>query len=169
MKCSNLLFVSFFSFFFFPCAKSIENNFAGVWFISDTNLINDSLFANVNCESFDKDIEPYPLGQTTMPNGVYTLSSPSVDGCQFVPVAICKTWENKKAIAALFAFPFPFGMLGLHRIYLGTKPYIPFAYISTLGGCFGILPLIDFISILTAEDETFNRFENNPKVFMWSH
>ncbi len=76
---------------------------------------------------------------------------------------------NKKFIAAVLAFPLPFGILGLHRIYLGTKPYMPFAYIGTIGGCFGILPLIDFIAILATKKENLNRFAGNPKVFMWAH
>ena len=75
--------------------------------------------------------------------------------------------ENKKLIAAILAFPLPFGILGLHRIYLGTKPYMPYAYIGTLGGCLGIIPLIDFISILATKKEDLQRFENNPKVIMW--
>jgi len=157
MRRSEILFFLFFSFLFCPCEKSIANNFASDWAISDTNVIDDSLFVNIACESFNKDVE------------LYIISNPSVDGCQYVPVTIHKTRENKKVIAAILAFPFPFGILGLHRIYLGTKPYMPFAYIGTLGGCFGILPLLDFISILTADDEKFKRFENNPKVFMWSH
>ena len=77
--------------------------------------------------------------------------------------------ENKKLIAAVLAFPFPFGFLGLHRIYLGTKPYMPFVYAGTIGGCFGILPMIDFITILTTKKEKIKNFENNRKVFMWSH
>ncbi len=151
MRCFVILF---FSFFFCSWAKSVENNFSIHGFVSDTNLINDSLFVNSTCESFDKDVE------------LYTINN---DSFQYIPVTIHKTWKNKKAIAALLAFPFPFGILGLHRIYLGTKPYMPFAYMGTLGGCFGILPLIDFFSILMADDDAFKRFENNPKVFMWSH
>ena len=77
--------------------------------------------------------------------------------------------RGKKIIASIFAFPIPFGILGLHRIFLGTKPYMPFVYIGTIGGCFGILPLIDFIAILSADEETFKHYENNPKIFMWSH
>src|ERR1035437_9205090 len=77
--------------------------------------------------------------------------------------------ENKKLIAAVLAFPFPFGFLGLHRIYLGTKPYMPFVYAGTIGGCFGILPMIDFITILTTKKEKIKNFENNRRVFMWSH
>ena len=76
-----------------------------------------------------------------------------------------KQKNNRKITAALLAFPFPFGIVGLHRIYLGTKPYVPIAYIATLGGVFGILPLIDFCAILL--DKDFANFENNGKVLMW--
>jgi TM2 domain-containing membrane protein YozV len=86
------------------------------------------------------------------------------------PNPILNLFQQKKArtrkfTAALLAFPFPFGIVGLHRIYLGTKPYVPVAYIASLGGVFGILPLIDFFAIIF--DKNFDRFENNGKVFMW--
>jgi TM2 domain-containing membrane protein YozV len=73
--------------------------------------------------------------------------------------------KNKKIVAALLAFPFPFGIVGLHRIYLGTSPYVPVAYIASLGGVFGILPFIDFCVLLMDKDQ--ERYINNPKVFMW--
>ncbi len=76
-----------------------------------------------------------------------------------------KKIKNRKLVAAILAFPFPFGIVGLHRIYLGTKPYVPVAYIGTFGGVFGILPLIDFFVILF--DKHFEHFENNGKVLMW--
>jgi hypothetical protein len=72
---------------------------------------------------------------------------------------------SKRVKSAILAFPFPFGMVGLHRIYLGTKPYVPVAYIATLGGVFGILPLIDFCTILFHKD--FDHYQNNGQVFMW--
>ena len=74
--------------------------------------------------------------------------------------------ENNKAVAAVLAFPL-FGIIGLHRIYLGTKPYVPVVYIATLGGCAGVLPLIDFFVILFSNKEAFERYKENPKVFMW--
>jgi TM2 domain-containing membrane protein YozV len=77
--------------------------------------------------------------------------------------------KHKKLTAAILSFPLPFGILGLHRIYLGTKPYVPFFYIGTLGGCLGILPLIDFICIVSSGKDKLGRFENCPGVFMWSH
>lgn len=76
-----------------------------------------------------------------------------------------KQFNKRKLTAALLAFPFPFGIVGLHRIYLGTKPYVPVAYIASLGGIFGVLPLVDFFVILF--DKDFDQYNNNPKVLMW--
>lgn len=72
---------------------------------------------------------------------------------------------NKRITSAVLAFPFPFGMVGLHRIYLGTKPHVPVAYIASLGGVFGILPLIDFCAITFGKN--FDTYRDNGKVFMW--
>jgi hypothetical protein len=57
-------------------------------------------------------------------------------------------------------------MLGVHRIYLGTAPYIPAVYLFTFGGGFFVLPIIDLVMILTTNDIT--KFENNNKVLMWT-
>ncbi len=76
-----------------------------------------------------------------------------------------KQKKNKKITAALLAFPFPFGIVGLHRIYLGTAPYVPVVYIASLGGIFGVLPFIDFCVLLLDKDE--KRYIENKKVFMW--
>lgn len=74
--------------------------------------------------------------------------------------------DSKKLTAAVMAFPLPFGIVGLHRIYLGTEPYVPVVYIATVGGCFGILPLIDFFVIVFEKDT--EKFANNRRVFMWT-
>jgi TM2 domain-containing membrane protein YozV len=72
---------------------------------------------------------------------------------------------NKRITAAVLAFPFPFGIVGLHRIYLGTKPYVPVVYIASLGGIFGILPFIDFCTITFGKN--FDQYRDNGNVFMW--
>lgn len=72
---------------------------------------------------------------------------------------------NKRITSAVLAFPFPFGIVGLHRIYLGTKPHVPVAYVASLGGVFGILPLIDFCAITFGKK--FDTYRDNGKVFMW--
>lgn len=76
-----------------------------------------------------------------------------------------KQQKNKKIIAALLAFPFPFGIVGLHRIYMGTSPHVPVVYIGTLGGIFGILPFIDFCVIVL--DKNIDRYIENKQVLMW--
>lgn len=73
---------------------------------------------------------------------------------------------NKRITAAVLAFPFPFGIVGLHRIYLGTKPYVPVAYVASLGGVFGILPFIDFC-VIVFDRKNFERYKDNGQVFMW--
>ncbi len=76
-----------------------------------------------------------------------------------------KQKRNKKITAAILAFPFPFGIVGLHRIYLGTAPHVPVVYIGSLGGIFGILPFIDFCVLIL--DKDVDRYNENKKVFMW--
>ncbi|MES2678929.1 MAG: TM2 domain-containing protein [Bacteroidota bacterium] len=76
-----------------------------------------------------------------------------------------KQKKKKQVIAALLAFPLPFGIVGLHRIYLGCAPYVPVAYIASLGGMFGVLPLIDFCVLLLNKDT--DSYSNNKKIFMW--
>ncbi|MFN6039802.1 MAG: hypothetical protein ACK452_15125 [Bacteroidota bacterium] len=73
--------------------------------------------------------------------------------------------HTKRAMAAVLAFPLPFGVLALHRIYLGTAAHVPVVYIGTVGGVFGILPFIDFC--ILALDRKVDRFQNNGRIFMW--
>ncbi len=77
---------------------------------------------------------------------------------------LLKQQKNNK-IAALLAFPFPFGCVGLHRVYLKTSPYVPIVYAATAGGIFGIIPLIDCLVLLSKKD--IQNYENNSNVIMW--
>lgn len=76
-----------------------------------------------------------------------------------------KQKKKKQGLAALLAFPLPFGIVGLHRIYLGCAPYVPVVYIATLGGMFGVLPFIDFWVLLLNKDT--DHYSDNKKIFMW--
>ncbi len=73
--------------------------------------------------------------------------------------------KKRKIISALLALPFPCGFVGAHRVMMGTSPWVPVVYVATFGGCFGLLPLVDFCFIIFSKDIT--PFENNPHVFMW--
>jgi len=76
-----------------------------------------------------------------------------------------KQKKNKRTIATLLAFPLPFGIVGLHRIYLGSAAYVPVAYIASLGGMFGVLPFVDFCVLML--DKNTERYTDNKKIFMW--
>lgn len=76
-----------------------------------------------------------------------------------------KISARQKIVAAVLAFPFPFGIVGLHRIYMGTKPHVPVIYIATFGGAFGVIPFIDFCILVL--DKKPERYFNNPRLFMW--
>ena len=58
------------------------------------------------------------------------------------------------------------GHFGVHRIYLGTSPNVPVVYSLTLGGGFGLLPLLDIAAMLTTKN--LEKYAHNDKVFMWS-
>lgn len=57
------------------------------------------------------------------------------------------------------------GMLGVHRLYLGCKPWVPVFYVLTVGGVFFILPLIDLIFIMKSKD--ISEYYNNNSILMW--
>lgn len=84
-------------------------------------------------------------------------------------ITVINTTEDdstkSKAIAAILAFPLPFGMLGLHRFYLGAKPIIPILYFVTFGGGFGILPFVDMMVVILSRDT--KSFYKNSKILMW--
>jgi len=57
------------------------------------------------------------------------------------------------------------GPIGGHRLYLGTKPYVPIVYALTLGGGLGFLPLIDIVAILLTKD--ISKYYDNSQIMMW--
>ena len=62
-----------------------------------------------------------------------------------------------------------FGMLGVHRIYLGTSPLVVVGYILTAGGC-GIMYAIDTYVLFFAaiQDKSINKYVKCKKFFMFA-
>jgi TM2 domain-containing membrane protein YozV len=92
------------------------------------------------------------------------LKLPSAKQLKLITLLQNATVENKKVTAAILTLTL--GMLGVHRIYLGTAPYIPAVYLFTFGGGFFVLPIIDLVMILSTND--ISKFENNNKLLMWT-
>ncbi|MCL2682736.1 MAG: TM2 domain-containing protein [Bacteroidales bacterium] len=74
--------------------------------------------------------------------------------------------EKDPVVAWLISFPA--GMFGLHRLYLGTDVKTVLLYIITLGGVFGIVPMIDWILLLKGiQTGDISKYVNNRKFIMW--
>lgn len=72
-----------------------------------------------------------------------------------------------KNFATALLLNFFLGVLGIHRLYLGTKTLTWVGYILTCGGIFGVVPLIDFIVLIVHNDDI-SPYVNNTKFFMWA-
>ena len=59
------------------------------------------------------------------------------------------------------------GFFGIHRLILGTQPINCLWYILTVGGIFGIIPLIDWIMILIDLINGSASYLDNPAFIMW--
>ena len=73
---------------------------------------------------------------------------------------------NPVAVILLNVF---LGGFGVHRHYMGTRPWMWAIYTFTFGGIFGIVPFVDFIVELVAlvEDNSVARYCGNTSFFMW--
>ena len=61
------------------------------------------------------------------------------------------------------------GGFGIHRHYMGTRPWMWAIYTFTFGGIFGIVPFVDLIVeiIAAVEDNSVARYCGNTSFFMW--
>lgn len=114
---------------------------------------NDTLFINTNAANF------------VLSGDSILIKTNGINEQQLSVLPKPDAEKKQKIISAMLAFPFPFGFMGAHRVMLGCKPWIPVVYVATFGGCFGLLPLIDFCVILFSKD--IKQYENNPHIFMW--
>ena len=75
---------------------------------------------------------------------------------------------DKSPVAAIL-LTFFLGGFGIHRHYMGTRPWMWAIYTFTFGGIFGVVPLVDFIVEIVAlvEDNSVARYCGNTSFFMW--
>ncbi len=71
--------------------------------------------------------------------------------------------ENPRLVA--IALDISLGLLGVHRLYLGTDLKVPVMYTLTLGGG-GVLWLVDLGLLIATKD--ISKYYNNPRLFMWT-
>jgi TM2 domain-containing membrane protein YozV len=120
------------------------------------------IIAGMHAYAHNAPVRTWSMPHDTLPDTLYVMKP-----VQKESTAPDKNFRKEKLIASILAFPVPFGFSGLHRIYLGSDPWVPVAYLLTGGGGFGLLPLLDFIFIVSANEEEFRQYENNPNFFMF--
>ena len=76
--------------------------------------------------------------------------------------------KAEKNFTTALLLNFFLGGLGIHRLYLGTKPLTWIGYILTCGGIVGIVPLIDLVVLIVHSDDI-SPYIDNTKFFMWAN
>ena len=95
----------------------------------------------------------------------YTSDVPKVRKKRLKKVFSLHKDKGKHSKVTAAVFDVSLGLLGVHRLYLGTSPKVPVVYAITLGGA-GFLILADLGIIIFSKD--LEKFANNDHVFMWN-
>ena len=71
--------------------------------------------------------------------------------------------------AAAIILNFFLGGFGVHRHYMGTRPWMWAIYVFTGFGIFGIVPLVDWVMLLIGlVDDNISQYVGNTRFFMWA-
>lgn len=85
-----------------------------------------------------------------------------------VPASATLSSSNSNPVAAFLLCTF-LGGFGVHRHYMGTRPWMWAIYTFTFGGIFGIVPLIDWVMLIVGlVEDDITDFCGNTKFFMWA-
>lgn len=85
-----------------------------------------------------------------------------------VPATASLSSSNSNPVAAFLLCTF-LGGFGVHRHYMGTRPWMWAIYTFTCGGIFGIVPLIDWVMLIVGlVEDNISDYCGNTKFFMWA-
>lgn len=76
--------------------------------------------------------------------------------------------SNNKTIVALVLDTVGLGYFGVHRMILGSTNLMWLWYTLTVGGIFGIVPLIDWVMLLIDVVNNQNSYIGNTNFIMWT-
>ena len=119
---------------------------------------------------------PYTLDDAAVDNAIE--SAVEVSPVAFLSEVPSQLPAGMPASASLSAGKSPVGAIlltfflggfGVHRHYMGTRPWMWAIYTFTVGGIFGVVPFVDFIVEIVAavEDNSIARYCGNTSFFMW--
>ena len=85
-----------------------------------------------------------------------------------VPAAASLSSGSAEPVASFLLCTF-LGGFGVHRHYMGTRPWMWAIYTFTGFGIFGIVPFVDWIMLLIGLiDDDISQYCNNTRFIMWA-
>ena len=85
-----------------------------------------------------------------------------------VPAAASPSSGSAEPVASFLLCTF-LGGFGVHRHYMGTRPWMWAIYTFTGFGIFGIVPFVDWIMLLIGLiDDDISQYCNNTRFIMWA-
>ena len=96
--------------------------------------------------------------------------SPSVsDLIASAPVSLPSSTVSSVSPVASFILCTFLGGFGIHRHYMGTRPFMWVLYTFTFGGIFGVVPFVDWVFLLVGVvEDNISQYCGNTKFFMWA-
>ena len=85
-----------------------------------------------------------------------------------VPAAASLTSGSPSPVVSFLLCTF-LGEFGVHRHYMGTRPWMWAIYVFTGFGIFGIVPIVDWVMLLIGlVDDDISPYVGNTRFFMWA-
>ena len=85
-----------------------------------------------------------------------------------VPAAASLAAGSPSPVASFLLCTF-LGGFGVHRHYMGTRPWMWAIYVFTGFGIFGIVPLVDWVMLLIGlVDDNIGQYCGNTRFIMWA-
>ncbi len=133
------------------------------------------IFAAIIAFSFSANAESYKINDYDVDAVIDAATEITPDAMSDFSALIPAATPSAASIASSYpsawgawAICFFVGGFGIHRHYLGTRPFMWLIYIVTAFGIFGIVPLVDWIVLLVgAIDDDYGKYVGNTKYIMW--
>ena len=85
------------------------------------------------------------------------------------PVSLPSSTVSSVSPVASFLLCTFLGGFGIHRHYMGTRPFMWVLYTFTFGGIFGVVPFVDWVFLLIGVvEDNISQYCGNTKFFMWA-
>lgn len=142
--------------------KKLFSIFAGLLLVSSLSVAGNYQLNNENIDGLFEQATETSIMEMATSEILSTMSTNAGLG------SITGTKGGDSVIVAAVLCWF-FGSFGVHRVYMGSSPKLILIYFITCGGIFGVVTLIDLITLIirAIKEEGVGSYANNDKFFAW--